>query len=167
MLVGVGKKEDYKVPGVGILTGTAVRFLLKRNLKSFVLVPRSEADAVEVAAVSRQVVITSQFEIDKYKTKDKKDKLIESFVLCVEGAAVEALKNGMSRGEIIGDSMNFTRDMCNEPANILHPTEMANRAEKMAGEQGLKCEIQAKKIDVHLRNNCHVDISCLIPAHKC
>lgn len=141
LLVGVGKKEDYKTPNVGVLAGTSVRFLLKRNIKSFVLVPRSESDAGEVAAASMQAVVTSQYEIDKYKTKDKKDKTIESFVLCVDGADATALKNGLSRGEIIGDSMNFTRDMCNEPANILHPTEMANRAQKMAKETGLKCEI--------------------------
>lgn len=141
LLVGVGKKEDYKVPAVGVLAGTAVRFLLKRNIKSFVLVPRSEGEVGEIAQTAMQCVVTSQYGIDKYKTKDKDEKSIENFVLCVEGADAGTLKNGLSRGEIIGDSMNFTRDMCNEPANILHPTEMAKRAEKMAKETGLKCEI--------------------------
>jgi leucyl aminopeptidase len=51
----------------------------------------------------------------------------------------------LRRGKIIGDSMNFTRDMANEPPNILHPTEMANRAQKMAKEVGLKCEILDEK----------------------
>jgi leucyl aminopeptidase len=141
LLVGVGEQKDYKIPQVGILSGTAVRFLLKRNIKSFALVPRSEADAGEVAAVAMQNVVTSQYGIDKYKTKDKNEKAIENFVLCVEGADVKALTNGFTRGQIVGDSMNFTRDMCNEPANVLHPTEMANRAQKMAKETGLKCEI--------------------------
>ncbi len=141
LLVGVGQKDGYKVPQVGVLAGTAVRFLLKRNIKSFALVPRSEADATEVAQTAMQAVVTSQYGIDKYKTKDKNNKTIDNFVLCVEGADAAALKNGFSRGEIIGDSMNFTRDLCNEPANILHPTEMAKRAEKMAKETGLKCEI--------------------------
>lgn len=141
LLVGVGEKSDYKVPNVGILTGTAVRFLLKRNITNFALVPRSEADAGEIAQVAMQSVLTSQYEIDFYKTKDKKDKRVENFVLCVEGADGNALKEGLNRGQMIGDSINFTRDMCNEPANILHPTEMANRAQKMAKETGLKCEI--------------------------
>lgn len=141
LLVGVGEEKDYKVPQVGILAGTAVRFLLKRNIKSFVLVPRSKEDAGEVAAVTMQSVITSQYGIDKYKTKDKNDKVVENFILCVEGADEKDLKAGFSKGQIIGDSMNFTRDMCNEPANILHPTEMANRAQKMAKETGLKCDI--------------------------
>src|SRR5213079_641503 len=41
----------------------------------------------------------------------------------------------------IGESMNFTRDLANEPPNILTPTEMAKRAQAMAREFGLKCEI--------------------------
>ncbi|MGI9056139.1 MAG: leucyl aminopeptidase, partial [Pyrinomonadaceae bacterium] len=51
------------------------------------------------------------------------------------------VKKGLGQGEIIGDSMNFTRDLANEPPNILTPTEMANRAKAMAKETGLKCEI--------------------------
>ena len=37
--------------------------------------------------------------------------------------------------------MNFTRDMANEPPNILTPTEMASRATKMARQMGLKVEV--------------------------
>ncbi|MCY7375957.1 MAG: leucyl aminopeptidase, partial [Pyrinomonadaceae bacterium] len=51
----------------------------------------------------------------------------------------------LERGQSVGDSMNFARDLANEPRNILHPTEMAKRAEKMAKEVGLKCEILDEK----------------------
>jgi leucyl aminopeptidase len=37
--------------------------------------------------------------------------------------------------------MNFTRELANEPPNILNPTEMARRAQEMAKAVGLKCEI--------------------------
>ena len=141
LLIGVGDEKEYNAAATGILAGTAARFLSKRNIKSFVLVPRNNADAGEIAQQTTQTVITSLYSIDKYKTKDKNDKTIKDFVLCVEGADEKAMKSGIERGQIIGDSMNFTRDMCNEPANILHPTEMAKRAEKMAKETGLTCEI--------------------------
>ena len=141
ILIGVGDKAEYKVPNVGVLAGTAARYIAKKNLKSFVLIPRSESDAGEVAAAAQQTVVTAQYEIDEYKTVDKKDKFIDSYILYVEGADAEALKKGLNRGQIIGESMNFTRKLCNEPANILHPTEMADRAQKMAKEVGLKCEI--------------------------
>ncbi len=141
LLVGVGDRTDYEASSVSVLAGTAARTLRKKKVKNFALAPRCEDDAGSVAQSALQGVISSQFELDKYKTKDKSDKQIDNFVLFVEGAKPADLKNGLSRGQVIGDSINFTRDMANEPPNILTPTEMANRAKKMAKEAGLKCEI--------------------------
>ncbi|HLL99543.1 MAG TPA: leucyl aminopeptidase [Pyrinomonadaceae bacterium] len=146
LLVGIGEKTDYKAPGVAILAGTAARFLRKLNVKSFALVPRFDAgEAREIAAQAAQGVVTSQFELDKYKTKEKNDKAIETFVVAVEGANEKELKAGLERGEIVGESINFTRDLSNEPPNILTPSEMARRAQQMAKETGLKCEILDEK----------------------
>ncbi len=141
LLIGAGDKNEYKPSDVSMISGTATRTLRKRNLKSFALMPRCDGDAVEVASNAMQGVVTSQFELDKYRTKDKNDKKIDNFALFVNGANEKDVKEGLRRGEIIGDSMNLTRDLANEPPNILTPTEMANRAAKMAKESGLKCEI--------------------------
>lgn len=141
LLVGVGERTDYKTPNVAVLSGTAARVLRKKGVRSFALLPRSNSTASETAAAAMQGVVTSQFELDKYKTQDKNNKAIDSFVLCVEDAKAGDLKNGLKRGEIIGESMNFTRDLANEPPNILTPTEMAKRAQKMAKDVGLKCDI--------------------------
>ncbi len=141
LLIGVGDKNDYKVASVANVSGTATRFLRKRNVKSFALMPRSDGDAAEIAQNAAQGFITSQFELDKYRTKDKNTKSVDNLVVCVEGAKESALKDGLERGQIIGDSMNFTRDLANEPPNILHPTEMAKRAQAIAKEAGLKCDI--------------------------
>ncbi|MGB0119280.1 MAG: leucyl aminopeptidase, partial [Terriglobales bacterium] len=40
----------------------------------------------------------------------------------------------------IAESQNFTRDLVNEPSNLMTPTILAERAKKMAAEVGLKCE---------------------------
>lgn len=141
LLVGVGEKAKHKVSDVAAVAGTATRFLRKRNIKSFALLPRCESNAAAVAQNAIQGVITSQFELDKYKTKDKTDKAVTSFVVCIDGAKSADINSGLKRGEVIGESMNFTRDLANEPPNILHPTEMAKRAQAMAKQFGLKCEI--------------------------
>ena len=141
LLVGVGDKADYKPYSVAALSGTATRYLRKRNVKSFALLPRSGASAAETAQNAVQGFITSQFELDKYKTKDKNNKAVTTFVVCVDGAKPADVKTGITRGHAIGDSMNLTRDLANEPANILPPAEMAKRAQAMAKEVGLKCEI--------------------------
>src|SRR5258706_1101406 len=141
LLVGVGDKKEYKTHSVAATAGTATRFLRKRNIKSFALLPRSEASPADAAQTRVQDFITSQFEVDKYKTKDKNNKAVTSFIVCVDGAKPTDLKAGITRGQIIGESMNFPRDLANEPPNILTPTEMGKRAQAMAKAVGLKCEV--------------------------
>lgn len=142
LLVGVGDKDDYSVAEVSNVAGTATRYLRKRNIRSFALMPRCDGDPSEVAQVAAQGVAVSHFELDKYKSKrDGEMKPLENFVVCIEGANKSDIEQGLERGTAIGESMNFTRDLANEPPNILHPTEMAKRAQAMAKEVGLKCEI--------------------------
>ena len=141
LLVGGGEKNDHKMPDVAVAAGTATRFLRKLNVKSIAFWPRVEGNAAEIAENAVQGAVTSQFELDKYKTKDKNDKAVTRFDVFVEGASAGDLKRGLARGIAIGDSMNFARDLANEPPNIMTPTEMANRSMKMAKETGLKCEI--------------------------
>jgi leucyl aminopeptidase len=141
LLIGMGEREEYKAAAVSIVSGTAARFFRQRNIKSFALLPRCEGYSVEIAQNATQGVITSLFELDKYKTKDKNKRSIGTFVICIPDAAPADLKQGIARGTAIGESMNFTRDLANEPPNILTPTEMAKRAQEMAKEAGLKIEV--------------------------
>lgn len=166
MLLGVGDKADYSLPEVAAAAGSATRYLRTRNHKNFALLPRHEGGAAGVAQAAAQGFVTSQFELDKYRTKDKKDKSVSKLVVCIEGAKPSDLKSGLERGKAVGESMNFTRDLANEPPNILTPTEMANRAAKMAKETGLKCEIldEAKMIKLGMGSLMSVSIGSEQPA---
>ncbi len=139
LLIGAGEQADYKAPGTAVLAGAAARFLRGKSVKSFVLLTRSGDSASDTAAASAQGVITGLFELDKYRTADKEERTIDEVIVVGDDQA--ELEKGLQRGQVIGDSMNFTRDLANEPANILTPTEMADRAKAMAAETGLSCNI--------------------------
>ena len=146
LLIGVGDESDYNAADVSNVAGTASRFLRKRNVTSFALAPRLQGDATETAQNAAQGVVVSHFELDKYKSKkENQPKPIENFAVYVEGAEKSTVQNGLDRGIAVGESMNFTRDLANEPPNILHPTEMAKRAQAMAKEVGLKCDVLDEK----------------------
>ncbi|NOT48016.1 MAG: leucyl aminopeptidase [Acidobacteria bacterium] len=166
MLLGVGEKADYTLPEVAAASGCATRYLRTRNHKNFAFLPRHEGNSTAIAQASAQGFVTSQFELDKYRTKDKKDKIVSKLVVCIDGAKPADLNKGLERGKAVGDSMNLTRDLANEPPNILTPTEMANRAAKMAKETGLKCEIldEAKMIKLGMGSLMSVSIGSEQPA---
>ncbi len=139
LLVGAGDRKEFRPSDIAVAAGTATRYLRKCNASSIAFSCRG--DVGSVAQHAAQGAVTSQFELDKYKTKDKNEKAVTRFALHVEGSSGADLKRGLTRGQAIGESMNLTRDLANEPPNILTPTEMAKRSQKMARETGLKCEI--------------------------
>lgn len=141
LLVGVGAREDYGSAQVSQMAGTAARFLRGRNIKSLALVPRSEGDAGKSGAAATEGAVMGLFEPDKYRTVEKEERVIERLVVQVEGADEEALKRGAERGRIIGESVNFTRELSNEPGGYLTPTDMADRAREIANEFGLNVDV--------------------------
>ncbi len=141
LLVGAGEKSDYQLGKVSQMAGTACRFLRSRNLKSVAIVPRAEGEAQPVAARVVEGAIIGLFEPDKYRTEDKEKREIERLIVLIEGAAEEALRRGVEQGRIVGESVNYTRDLANEPGAYLTPTIMATRARELAQEFGLTFDV--------------------------
>jgi leucyl aminopeptidase len=141
LLIGVGAREDYTAAQVSQMTGTAARFLRNKNIKTVAVVPRAEGDAGKLAAAAAEGAVMGLFEPDKYRTVDKEERTIERLVVQVEGADEEAIKRGVERGRIIGESVNFTRDLSNEPGGYMTPSDMADRARDIASEFGLSVDV--------------------------
>lgn len=141
LLVGVGKKEDYKLFHVAQLAGTAARSFRSKNVKSVGVIPRFEGDTTKIAASAAEGAVTSLFDLDKYRTIDREDKAIDTFTIVVEGADEADLTAGIERGRIIGESINFTRDLANEPSNRMTPSDMADKAREIANDFGLNIDV--------------------------
>ncbi|MDQ1559339.1 MAG: leucyl aminopeptidase [Pyrinomonadaceae bacterium] len=142
LLVGVGERESYKAAQVSQMAGTAARALRARNVKTVGLIARgAETDAERSAEVSVEGVLMSLFEPDKYRTVEKEERVVERLVIVAQGANEDALRRGAERGRIIGESVNFTRDLANEPGAYMTPTIMAERARAIASEFGLEVDI--------------------------
>jgi len=81
------------------------------------------------------------FEPDKYRTVEKEERIIERLVIVAPGADEAAVRGGAERGRIIGESVNFTRDLANEPGAYMTPTNMAERAQEIATQFGLEIDV--------------------------
>ncbi len=142
LLVGAGERDEYKTAQVAQWAGTAVRALRARNVKSAGLILRTSAGESEgTAAAAVEGALMGLFEPDKYRTIDKEERQIERLILLAPGTDDAALKRGAERGRIIGEAVNFTRDLANEPGAYMTPTIMAERAHEIAGRFGLECDV--------------------------
>ena len=138
LLVGVGEESDYKGAQISQMAGTAVRSLRSKNVKTIAVVPRASADAAQQVV---EGAFISLFDPDKYRTVEKEEKKIDRLVVAIEGAEEDALQRAVNVGRIVGESVNFTRDLANEPGAYMTPTDMAERAREIADEFGLSLDV--------------------------
>ena len=140
LLIGAGDRKEHGAAQVSIAAGPAVRLLRGKNVKSIGFILRSDLEPETNAAAATEGAFIALFDLDKYRTVDKEIKTVDRFVVISE-ADEKALSRGAVRGQIIGESMNFTRDLANEPGGSLTPTDMAERARVMAKEFGLSFDV--------------------------
>jgi leucyl aminopeptidase len=75
------------------------------------------------------------------KNKEKDQKIDTVTIVANADDKFSELEAALHTGRIIAESQNFTRDLVNEPSNLMTPTILAERAKKMASEVGLSCEV--------------------------
>jgi leucyl aminopeptidase len=141
LLVGVGERSDYGTAQASQMAGTAARALRGKNVKSVAVVPRIEGNPEEIAAAVVEGALMSLFDPDKYRTTDKEEREIAKLIVVVDGGDEAALARGAERGRIVGESVNFTRDLANEPGAYMTPTNMSERARDVANEFGLSIDV--------------------------
>jgi leucyl aminopeptidase len=146
LVVGAGKRDQFNGATLRKVAAVALRYLKSRSVHNFVFAVR-EGNATEGNAQAiGEGFLTADFETDKYKTDKKKDKFIDSVTIAGYGESEkDAAEKGITRGRIIGEAQNFTRDLVNEPSNKLTPRILAEKAEAMAKEAGLAIEILDEK----------------------
>ena len=146
LLVGAGKREQWNGATLRKIAGAALRYLKSRSVKNFAFLVR-EGDATEDAAQAiAEGAFVAAFETDKYKTDKKNDKSVDLVAVAGYSEAERAAgEKGLSKGRIIAEAQNFTRELVNEPSNKLTPTILAQKAEAMAKDAGLFVEILDEK----------------------
>jgi len=146
LLVGAGKREQWNGAALRKIAGAALRYLKSRSVKNFAFLVR-EGDATEDAAQAiAEGAFVAAFETDKYKTDKKNDKSVDLVAVAGYSEAERAAgEKGLSKGRIIAEAQNFTRELVNEPSNKLTPTILAQKAEAMAKDAGLSVEILDEK----------------------
>jgi leucyl aminopeptidase len=140
LLVGAGKRDKFSVADLRKVSGTALRQLKSKGVKDFVFLTREGFTGPNAAEAAAEGAIIGDFESDKYKSEKKNTKEIQSVGLAGFDSD-SPLETAIDRARVIAESINFARDLINEPSNRLTPRMLAARAEAMAKEAGLGVEI--------------------------
>ena len=139
LLLGGGKAKKFTASELRKLAGAAVRALKPRSLRSLAFVLPDTIPPEQALRAVVEGAIVGDFDPDTYKS-DRKDQRVESLTVVVSGDQ-SSLQRTLDEAQTIAESQNFTRGLVNEPSNRMTPTILAQRAQEMCKETGLRCEV--------------------------
>jgi len=133
LVVGLGAKDDFDRGTAFRAAAAAARQLAgkERTSAAFCLVEAWSDDLVESAAAGAVVGCHGQ---DLYKAEKKRHPFDEIIFAQTTSAP-------LTSGQILGESVNLTRRLVNEPAGKIYPESFAEAAQDVADECNLEIEI--------------------------
>lgn len=141
VVIGGGKAENFTSVEARRIAGVLSRSLKPKFVHSIALWCGKSHSSQEYASAFAEGAILGDFEPDKYKSDpNKADLHIDRFILASPGAGPQ-FSAAADHGRIIAEAQNFTRDLVNEPANVLTPSLLAESAQKLSAEHSLECKV--------------------------
>lgn len=135
LLVGLGKREDFSINKLRELSSLIVQKAKNIfNVKTVVSMLHGAGCAgfepYDCGKAIAEGLMIGGYEFANYKSS--KQKGIKEFTIaeCDSQKFAEA-KDGFARGLLIGDTINFARDLVNEPAEKVTPEYLANLASEL------------------------------------
>ena len=137
--VSLGQKEKANIDTFRKAGGAIGKWLLSSPVNQVDLKiddsPFADPQA-EVPALLEGIRLGS-YKFERYKKQDDTQQPVTVFV----SGKIAHLEQIVQRVEIITDAVLLSREWAHEPANVINPLSLAERALALAQEAGLKCSI--------------------------
>lgn len=141
VLVRIGKASEFDASTARQLAAFAVRYTGRRGVVHVGLVIRGMKPGEAAQAVADGAVM-GEYDPAAYRTVEKEPLSTSKLTLWLtEDEDQERADDALQRGRIIGEAVNFTRSLVNEPPNRLTPVSLAERAREMAQQYGLEFDV--------------------------
>jgi len=141
-LIGAGSRDTFGVLQLRRLAAAGARAARNRTAGRVAFALRAPGlDAATIAQATVDGALTGPLEPDLYRTEGKEERRLSEVIVVAGKSDQQATEAGAERGTQIADGVNFARGLAEEPANIMTPLVAAERAQAMAKEVGLDCEI--------------------------
>ena len=132
LFVGMGEKSEFTFDKLRTSVAKAVQKCdTMKNNKRVAIRVFEDFDLIKEAQIVAEDAIIGTYDFDKYKTK-KNENPIEELIISTP-ARLDEVERAVRKGEIIANSTTFTRDLINEPAAVITPETLANKAKSIEG----------------------------------
>lgn len=139
LLLGLGEHGDDDAVAMSRVTGSAVREARAAKIKHLQFIMPAVYDSQRMVHAISEGALLGCYENNFYQKQDDEDTQLELLTI-ITSENTEQLRGEIERAAIIAESINWTRELADEPGANLPPREFARRAAEMAVEFGLHVE---------------------------
>ena len=143
-IVGLGKLQDFNTDRIRGVAGEFCRALRKLNCHKIATIlhgtgaggiqPETSAQAITEGA------LLGLYSFNKYKKPEYED-IEEMLIVARESGKIPILEQATHKGSVVAEATNLARDMINEPANYMTPSQLAEAAEEIANKYNLEFHV--------------------------
>jgi len=149
-LIGLGKREKITLRGTRAALTSAARTAKKqRDASIAILFPHTlpNLDDEETTRLVATFLAGADYKYDAYITTKKDDKRPAIDAVLIAPASIDAkrVKTIATEARALADAIRTVRDLGNTPSNIMTATRLAQRAEEVAKDVGVKCTVYGKR----------------------
>ena len=151
VVAGLGKQEGFSADRIRQVMGEAGRFIRKLGVRRAATIAHGAGIGGIEPSTSGQAMaegtLLGLYTFRRYRSRQEDDpehEVEELQIVERDGGKAALIQQGVDRGRVLAEATIIARDMSNEPANVMNPTEMAERARQVAKETGLEFEVLDK-----------------------
>ena len=147
LVAGLGTQDKFDVQVVRRVSAEVVRFLRRKGISSAATIAHGAGIGGLDPQLSGQAIAEGAhlglYKFGTYLTKnsDSTNEFEHLTVVESDKTRAKAIDAGIQLGSTVAKASITARNMVNEPANHMTPSRMAEAAQKVASDQGLKIEI--------------------------
>lgn len=142
---GLGKKEEFNTDKVREIVAKAIKQaekLSKNKIVGFNIQNNGQMCCCKISHNVTLGTIMGEYDFDKYKSKKNEEKIKEVEILTEK---VEKFTPAIEQAKIIGEAMDFTKNLIFEPAEYATPTKISEIAAELAKENSLEFKVFNKE----------------------
>jgi len=147
-IAGLGKQQDFNADKIRGVAGEFCRTLRKLNCRKIATILHGAGmDGLGLESSTEAITegsLLGLYSFTRYKKPEYGD--IEEILIVVrEEKKIPILELAIGKGKLVASATNLARDMVNEPANYMTPSQMAEAAKEIANQYNLNVKVYERE----------------------